>query len=95
MKGISIVFSYRVNIGSVMAEKIDYILITFITCIMNWAPIVKALPINLYWIITLTFLKHYSSFIILAAFAILSKLLIIFVDINPKIFPIKLKIFDF
>ena len=62
---------------------------------MNRTPVIKTLPINLYWVIAFTFFEHSSSFIILATFTILSQLFIIFVDIDPKIFPIKLKIFYF
>lgn len=94
MKPVSIVFGLRVDVSVVFAEKIYYVIVSFVAGVVQRSPVVGALVIDLYRIAVLTMLNQFLNLIIEAFFTVKSQLLIILLNIQPKVLPVELKVMN-
>lgn len=94
MKSVSIVFGHCVDVGSMAAEEIDNVIMSFIAGKMDGAPIVQALPVDLDGVAVFSLDDDILGLVILSILTILPQLLIILVDVHPKVPPVKLEISD-
>ena len=60
-----------INIGLVVAEKVDDIIMAFVAGVMDGAPIIEAFPIDLNRVVALPILNDLLCFVVLPLFAVL------------------------
>ena len=66
---------------------------TFIACVVQWGPVVETFVVNFYWVAGLALFEHFIHFVVHAAFAVVSELLVIFLYFFPEIVPVFLHLF--
>jgi len=92
MKSISVVYILCIYVCVVLTKQLNDIIVALVACIVHRRPVIQTFVIYFNRVTILTMLYELFSLVIMTILAVKSQFLIIFLYIDPKVFPVVLKV---